>query len=174
MYWLMRSASWPPVSVVSPRKSTGLSLLRLSAPTVRCPDWMGWRSSSSVMTSRLERVTERATAHAGFSAACGLASLLGCLLGKVGSPLDFLLDPRVVLRELLAFGNAAHLELDAGAERTLLCPLLGLVLRRHVEDPKPVEQFLGLGVRAICDDRRVGVEVDDETLVRPGQRPGGS
>src|ERR1700681_4014381 len=65
MYWLMRSASSPPVSVVSPRNSTGLSLLRLRPPTVRWPEWMGWRSSSSVMTLRLERVTERAAAHTG-------------------------------------------------------------------------------------------------------------
>src|SRR5260370_3304227 len=107
MYWLMRSASWPPVSVVSPRKSTGLSLLRLSAPTVRCPEWMGWRSSSTrVMTSRLERVTERAAASPPNSAARGLAGLLGCLLGEVGPPLDLLLDPRVVLPELLRFGDA--------------------------------------------------------------------
>src|SRR4051794_23411281 len=58
MYWLMRSASWPPVSVVSPRKSTGLSLWRLSAPTVRWPECRGWRSSSSLMGTRLERVTD--------------------------------------------------------------------------------------------------------------------
>src|SRR6478672_5397290 len=53
MYWLMRSASWPPVSVVSPRKSTGLSLLRLRAPTVRWPAWRGWRSRSSDERSRV-------------------------------------------------------------------------------------------------------------------------
>src|SRR3954454_21475421 len=58
MYWLMRSANCPPVNVVSPRNSTGLSLWRFSAPTVRCPEWIGWGSRSSLMLNRLERVTE--------------------------------------------------------------------------------------------------------------------
>src|SRR6187200_2142480 len=58
MYWLMRSASSPPVSVVPPRNSTGLSLLRLSAPTVWWPECRGWRSRSSVIQDRLERVTD--------------------------------------------------------------------------------------------------------------------
>src|SRR5689334_5682648 len=58
MYWLMRSASSPPVSVVSPRNSTGLSLCRFRAPTVRWPECRGWRNRSSVMTLRLERVTD--------------------------------------------------------------------------------------------------------------------
>ena len=49
MYCVMRSASWPPVSVVSPRNSSGLSLWRFSAPASRWPEWMGWRSSSSLM-----------------------------------------------------------------------------------------------------------------------------
>src|SRR5258707_7311134 len=138
MYWLMRSASWPPVSVVSPRKSTGLSLFRFRPPTVRWPECTGWRSSSSVMTSRLERVTEMRNAetelpqasiralsaevqfrHPKTSAPRGLRGVVGHLLGEVGAPLDLLLDPRVVQRELVAFGNPAHLELDALSERAL-------------------------------------------------------
>ncbi|CFR78239.1 Uncharacterised protein [Mycobacterium tuberculosis] len=46
MYWLIRSASWPPVSLVSPRNSTGLFWWRLSAPTSRWPLWVGLRNSS--------------------------------------------------------------------------------------------------------------------------------
>src|SRR5688572_12940770 len=134
MYWLMRSASWPPVSVVSPRNSTGLSLFRFRAPTVRWPECRGWRSRSSLMTSRLERVTERlapplrkrrncvpAGPHSGFfcwnavsaplsSAARGFPGLLGDLLREVSPPLDFLLDPLIVLRELLGLRNPTHLE----------------------------------------------------------------
>src|SRR4029079_4697190 len=62
------------------------------------------------------------------SAASGLACLISHLLGDVGPALDLLLDPRVVQVELLGVGHAAHLELDAGAQRALLCPLLGLFL----------------------------------------------
>src|SRR5688572_3118141 len=69
MYWLMRSANSPPVSVVSPRNNTGLSLFRFNAPTVRWPEWMGWRRRSTdersreestawVMAITLERVPE--------------------------------------------------------------------------------------------------------------------
>src|SRR5690349_17535594 len=196
MYWLMRSASCPPVSVVSPRNSTGLSLLRLRAPTVRWPECRGWRSSSSVMSSRLERVTDlvgvapefrrngipagaysnfscRNTVSAPCSAPRGLVRLGPVagrdLLGKVGPPLDLFLDPRVVLRELLGLGHPTHLEPDAGAQRAFLRPLLGLFLRRHVDDPKPVEQFLGFGVRPVGDHRRIRVEVDDEAFVGSGQ-----
>src|SRR6476620_11273236 len=225
MYWLMRSASWPPVSVVSPRKSTGLSLLRLRAPTVRWPAWRGWRSRSSdersrvgvpptrraggesstrVIQHRLERVPEtlvlalgirrsgylgdpprrrrscipagryissfaQKTASALNSPSRGLPSLVGHLLGEVGPPLDLLLDPRVIQVELLGVGHSAHLELEARTRRAFLRPLLGLLLRRHVEDPQPVEQFLGLGVWAVGDDRRIRVEIDDEALVGSGQ-----
>src|SRR5438552_15661549 len=113
MYWLMRSASCPPVSVVSPRNSTGLSLLRLRATTVRWPECRGWRSSSSVIAPKTRtcyRTSCRAPVKSAASGLVGLGPVPGRdLLGEVGPPLDLLLDPGVVEVELLGFGNAAHL-----------------------------------------------------------------
>src|SRR6478752_4391329 len=54
-YWLIRSAAWPPVMVLSPRYMTGLSRCRLRAATIRCPLCDPVRMSS-VMRPRLERV----------------------------------------------------------------------------------------------------------------------
>src|SRR4051794_722419 len=64
-YWLIRSAAWPPVIVVSPRYMTGLSRCRLSADTIRWPLWAPTRMfseagrASTVMRPRLERVSVR-------------------------------------------------------------------------------------------------------------------
>src|SRR5215210_7077898 len=78
----------------------------------------------------------------------GLGPVLGRdLLGELSTPLDFLLDPLVVLGKLLGLRHAAHLELDARTQRAFLRPLLGLFLRRHVEHPEAVEQLLRLRVR---------------------------
>src|SRR5207245_4689185 len=108
MYWLMRSASCPPVSVVSPRNSTGLSLLRLRAPTVRWPECRGWRSSSSVIAPKTRtcyRTSCRAPVMSALGGLVGLGPVFGRdLLGEVGPPLDFLLDPLVVRRELVGLG----------------------------------------------------------------------
>src|SRR6478752_7448558 len=64
LYWLIRSAVWPPVSVVSPRYITGLCWCRLRAATMRWPLWVPTRMSleegrASVMAPRLERVSVR-------------------------------------------------------------------------------------------------------------------
>src|SRR6478672_4790410 len=154
MYWLIRSASSPPVRVVSPRNSTGRSLCRLSAPTVRWPECRGWRSRSpdersreeataGVMRTRLERVPIAVTGsppelHSTrlslgiFRVECNSGAQKGRLLpGAVLLPLQLLLDPLVVLRELLGFGDAAHFEAGAAAQRALQRPLLGLLDRRH-------------------------------------------
>lgn len=66
----------------------------------------------------------------------GLDELLGLgaglrrdLLGQLGLPLNLLLDPGIVERELGRLGDPPHLDLDALAQRDLSRPLLGLVLR---------------------------------------------
>ena len=133
-----------------------------------------WRTERARRYPAEDRITRGPRPSAGIQSAlrthCPRPSrLVGHLLGEVGPPLDLLLDPRVVQVELLGVGHSAHLELDARTQRAFLRPLLGLFLRRHVEDPKPVEQFLGLGVRAVGDDRRIRVEIDDEALVGSGQ-----
>src|SRR6478735_400738 len=170
MYWLIRSASCPPVKVVSPRTSSGLSLWRFSAPASRWPEWTGWRSSSSLITrktrtccsSRHQRRRDCRRQGAGGNPAAGSGSGARVVLLAPGL---LLLDVLVVLRELVDCRDAADLQLDAGSQRALLGPLGGLFLAGHLEHPEPVEQFLGLGVRAVGDHRRVGVEVDDEAAV---------
>ena len=58
-YWLIRSATWPPVNVVSPRNMTGFSRCRLRAATMVCPLCVPVRRVlSSLMVGRLERVPE--------------------------------------------------------------------------------------------------------------------
>src|SRR6476646_10593784 len=70
------------------------------------------------------------------------------------APRPFLLDPLVVLRELIDRRHAANLGLATRRERRPLGPLDGLLLRCDIKDVVAGEQLLGLSVRAIGDNRR--------------------
>src|SRR5690606_9892245 len=65
-------------------------------------------------------------------------------------PRALLLDPDVVLRELVNAGDPTDLALHArSGQGGALGPLDGLLLGGDVEDPEAAEQLLGLAVGAI-------------------------
>src|SRR5688572_9671801 len=70
------------------------------------------------------------------------------------APGPLLLDPLVVLRELVDRRHAADLGLEAGTtERRALGPLDRVLDGRDVDQVEAVEQLFVLPVRAVRDDR---------------------
>src|SRR6478672_10188824 len=82
------------------------------------------------------------------------------------APSAFPLDPLVVLRELVDRRHPPNFGLAAGRQRRALCPLDGFLLRRDIENVVAAEQFLGLAVRPVGDNRCLAGKVDDDTFVR--------
>src|SRR5690349_24944150 len=81
------------------------------------------------------------------------------------APGPFLLDPLVVLRELVDRGDAADLGLEAGGgHRGALGPLDRVLDGGDVDQVEAVEQLLGLAVGAVGDDGRLAGEVDDDAF----------
>src|SRR5699024_453243 len=78
------------------------------------------------------------------------------------APALLLLDVLVVgeLFEIGLVGDPPYLEDDSRTHRCPTRPLGGLVLRRDIEDPEPVEQLVDLPVRAVRDDGLLAVVVD--------------
>src|SRR5699024_1913607 len=93
-------------------------------------------------------------------------SVEGCGSGgaELFAPALLLLDVLVVgeLFEIGLVGDPPYLEDDSRTHRCPTRPLGGLVLRRDIEDPEPVEQLVDLPVRAVRDDGLLAVVVDDE------------
>src|SRR5690606_14208623 len=143
-------ASWARSSA-----STKSPVYRASAPTMRADSIR----QTAATVSRSAVVTTFCGGTVGVPR--GGSELPGRL-----APRPLLLDPRVVLRELVDRGDAADLGLEARpAGRDPLGPLHRLLLGGDVEQEESAEQLLGLAVRAVGDHRRLGGVVDHHPLL---------
>lgn len=85
------------------------------------------------------------------------------------SPLLFLTDPLIVLREVLGTVDPTDLYLGPGVQGSAFGPLDGLFLRGEIDDPEPVEHLSQLTIGSIGGNRVVVAEVDDGAFGRVGQ-----
>src|SRR6476661_3431706 len=103
-----------------------------------------------------------------------LASLLltagsepaGSELPGLLAPRAFLLDPFVVLRELVDAGDAADFRLGSSRHGSPLGPLDCFLLRCDIQDVVAAEKFLGLAVGTIGDYGSFAGEIDYDSLLR--------